>query len=145
MNFLEIISRIISITTIFFIFSVVLIIGQKYYFDFLSRIVDVKKVFSIFLLIKDLGDDGCLKLGEKVLIENEIFIGNEEKNDIVLNSNCDDMVKLGIYVRGDCIYAENFNNTENIKINNKNFLGKIKLNGNEEIFVLNVLFQIIRE
>lgn len=143
MNFLEIISKIISLIINFFIFSVVLIIFKKYYFDFLNIFISCVNSLNVFLVIRS--SDYDIGLNNKILIKNKIFIGNEANNNIVLKSNCSDIVKLGIYVQGEDIYAENFNNTENIKINNKNVLGKIKLEGNEEILVFDVLFQLVRE
>lgn len=145
MNFLEIISKIISIIINFTVFYTVLVVIKKYYFDFLSIFEVNRKFFKLFLIVKNLFDNQDISLEEKILVKNKLSIGNGPDNDIVLKSDYIDTVKLVIYVEKDEIYAENFNNLGNIKINNKNILGKIKLDGNEEIFVLNTLFQLMKE
>lgn len=145
MSFLEIISKIISIIINFTVFYTVLVVIKKYYFDFLSIFEVNREFFKLFLIVKNLFDNQDISLEKKILVKNKLSIGNGIDNDIVLKSDFIDTVKLVIYVEKDGIYAENFSNLGNIKINNKNILGKIKLDGNEEIFVLNTLFQLMRE
>lgn len=145
MNFLEIISKIISIIINFTVFYIVLVVIKKYYFDFLSIFDINRKPFKLFLTVKRLFYNQDISLREKILVENKLSIGNGIDNDIVLKSDCIDVVKLVIYVEKKDIYAEDFSSIGNIKVNNKNILGKIKLNGNEEIFILNILFQLMKE
>lgn len=144
MNFWELISRIISIIATFILFLIILIIAKYYVYDFLT-IFNFKNSFSnLFLEIKSSDQDNLI-LGDKILINKYISIGNEVNNDIVLKNRYDYLVKLVIFVNNNQIYAQNFNNTDCIKIGNNNILGKVKLQGNEEIIVLNTLFKLIKE
>ena len=144
MNFWELISRIISIIATFILFLIVLIIIKYYFYDFLTIFNFKNSFFNLFLEIKSSDQDNLI-LGDKILINKYISIGNEANNDIVLENIYDYLVKLVIFVHDNQIYAENLNNTDCIKIGNNNILGKVKLQGNEEIIVLNTSFKLVKE
>lgn len=144
MNFWKLISRIVSIIATFILFLIVLIIIKYYIYDFLTIFNFKKSFFNLFLEIKNSDQDGLI-LGDKILINKYISIGNEASNDIVLENRCDYLVKLIIFVHDNQIYAENLNNIDCIKIGNNNILGKVKLQGNEEISVLNTSFKLVKE
>ena len=144
MNFWELISRIISIIATFILFLIVLIVIKYYVYDFLTIFNFKNSCFNLFLEIKSSDQDNLI-LGDKILINKYISIGNEANNDIVLENRYDYLVRFVIFVHDNQIYAENLNNTDCIKIGNNNILGKVKLQGNEEIIVLNTSFKLVKE
>ena len=144
MNFWELISRIISIIATFILFLIVLIIIKYYFYDFLTIFNFKNSFFNLFLEIKSSDQDNLI-LGDKILINKYISIGNEANNDIVLENRYDYLVRFVIFVHDNQIYEENLNNTDCIKIGNNNILGKVKLQGNEEIIVLNTSFKLVKE
>ena len=144
MNFWELISRIISIIATFILFLIVLIIIKYYFYHFLTIFNFKNSFFNLFLEIKSSDQDNLI-LGDKILINKYISIGNEANNDIVLENRYDYLVRFVIFVHDNQIYAENLNNTDCIKIGNNNILGKVKLQGNEEIIVLNTSFKLVKE
>ena len=143
MNFNDLIPFIISVYINFiFVFMILTII--KFYFNDLFISFGQKKLTTkLFLKLENLSNN--LDFKDKVEVINSISIGNEINNDIILNSDYNNSVKLVISLDGNKIYAENFNNTNNIKVNGIPFLGKIILRGDEEILILDTLFKLSNE
>ena len=141
MNFWEMISKGISI---FFIFTLVFItlFVVKYYLYILIYIL--KKSSKIFLEVISTKEKRIL-VGDMIVIKKILSIGNEINNDIVLKDFGNNLIRVFILIDDNKIYIHNLNNTKNVKINDENIIGKVRLKRNDIIYVLNTSFKLIIE
>ncbi len=141
MNFWEMISKSISILFIFTLFFITLFVTKYYLYNF---IYILKKSSKIFLEVISSKDEG-VSINDKIFIRRTISIGNEINNDIVLKDFGNNLIRVFILIEGNKIYIHNLNNTENVKVNDENVMGKVRLKRDDVIYVLNTSFKLIIE
>lgn len=141
MNFWEMISKSISILFIFTLFFITLLVTKYYLYNFIHIL---KKSSKIFLEVTSTKDEG-VSINDKIFIKRTISIGNEINNDIVLKDFGNNLIRVFILIEGNKIYIHNLNNTENVKVNDENVMGKVRLKRDDVIHVLNTSFKLIIE
>lgn len=141
MNFWEMISKGISILFIFTLVFITLFVLKYYLYSF---IYILKKSLKIFLEVVSTKDEGIL-VNDRIFIKKILSIGNEINNDIVLKDFGNNLTRVFILIEGNKIYIHNLNNTKNVKVNDENIMGKVRLKRDDIIHILNTSFKLIIE
>lgn len=141
MNFWEMISKGISILFIFTLVFITLFVLKYYLYSF---IYILKKSSKIFLEVVSTKDEGIL-VNDRIFIKKILSIGNEINNDIVLKDFGNNLTRVFILIEGNKIYIHNLNNTKNVKVNDENIMGKVRLKRDDIIHILNTSFKLIIE
>ena len=141
MNFTKFISKLISIGSIFILFLICLSIIKYYILDFFSSYGNNSIKGQVYLEVKSSKNN--LTIGDRIKIEKNLSIGNQQNNSVIIESLED--IKVEIFIKNNKVFLNNIKDSQSVKVGNYEVQGIVEIYENQIIQISNLSFKLIQE